>query len=123
MQFSGGLELLFDRVKSQKIFLTHSNSVPSTTITVPASQSTASDLSAVSVPKADTDAPFTIQTVLSYLILHKLRDRPDLFVLDGNVRPGILVLVNDCDWELLDGLDAKLKSGDVVTFISTLHGG
>ena len=38
-------------------------------------------------------------------------------------RAGILVLVNDCDWELLDGLNYALKDGDVVTFISTLHGG
>jgi len=38
-------------------------------------------------------------------------------------RPGILVLVNDCDWELMDGLNYALHDGDVVIFISTLHGG
>ena len=38
-------------------------------------------------------------------------------------RPGILVLVNDCDWELCGKLDAKLDEGDTVVFISTLHGG
>lgn len=38
-------------------------------------------------------------------------------------RPGILVLVNDCDWELMGGLDADVQDGDVVVFISTLHGG
>lgn len=38
-------------------------------------------------------------------------------------RPGILVLINDTDWELEDGLDYQIKAGDVLTFISTLHGG
>eukprot|EP00382_Lankesteria_abbotti_P011121 CAMPEP_0113858026 /NCGR_PEP_ID=MMETSP0372-20130328/10843_1 /TAXON_ID=340204 /ORGANISM="Lankesteria abbotti" /LENGTH=100 /DNA_ID=CAMNT_0000834653 /DNA_START=29 /DNA_END=331 /DNA_ORIENTATION=+ /assembly_acc=CAM_ASM_000359 len=50
---------------------------------------------------------------------------PDLFVTSGSrlPRPGILVLVNDCDWELLGESDAELKEGDKVTFVSTLHGG
>lgn len=38
-------------------------------------------------------------------------------------RPGILVLVNETDWELLGGIDAALNSGDEIVFISTLHGG
>ena len=40
-----------------------------------------------------------------------------------SVRPGILVLINDTDWELEGGLDAECKAGDVVVLISTLHGG
>ncbi|BFZ58767.1 Ubiquitin-related modifier 1 [Savitreella phatthalungensis] len=40
-----------------------------------------------------------------------------------DVRPGILVLVNDDDWELEDGPRWALHDGDVVTFVSTLHGG
>lgn len=38
-------------------------------------------------------------------------------------RPGILVLVNETDWELLGGNDATLNNGDEIVFISTLHGG
>lgn len=38
-------------------------------------------------------------------------------------RPGILVLINDTDWELEGEGDYKLKSGDEIVFISTLHGG
>lgn len=38
-------------------------------------------------------------------------------------RPGVLVLVNDCDWELSGQLDTTLEEKDVVVFISTLHGG
>ena len=39
------------------------------------------------------------------------------------VRPGILVLVNSTDWELLGQLDYILQQNDHVVFISTLHGG
>jgi len=38
-------------------------------------------------------------------------------------RPGILVLINDCDWELEDGLEYVLHDRDTIVFISTLHGG
>lgn len=55
--------------------------------------------------------------------------RADLFLAgcsaDGSplLRPGILVLVNDADWELTGGYATALDDGDVVVFISTLHGG
>jgi hypothetical protein len=43
--------------------------------------------------------------------------------LTSNSRPGILVLINDADWEL-EGEDAYvLQPGDTVLFVSTLHGG
>ena len=38
-------------------------------------------------------------------------------------RPGILVLINDVDWELEDKEKAILNDKDSVFFISTLHGG
>ena len=38
-------------------------------------------------------------------------------------RPGILVLVNDVDWELTGELHTEVADGDSVVFISTLHGG
>ena len=40
-----------------------------------------------------------------------------------SVRPGILVLVNDTDWELLGELDYEIHPKDTISFISTLHGG
>ncbi len=54
---------------------------------------------------------------------HVLKERPELFLAGDTVRPGILVLVNDADWELEGGADCVLEDGDVVAFISTLHGG
>jgi molybdopterin converting factor small subunit len=41
---------------------------------------------------------------------------------NGGVVPGILIMINDVDSEI-EGLNVELKNGDVVTFISTLHGG
>ena len=40
----------------------------------------------------------------------------------GSVVPGILIMLNDTDSEI-EGLDTVLKTGDCVTYISTLHGG
>lgn len=38
-------------------------------------------------------------------------------------RPGILVLINDADWEL-EGEDGyEIREGDNILFVSTLHGG
>ncbi|GMG56122.1 unnamed protein product [Ambrosiozyma monospora] len=39
------------------------------------------------------------------------------------VTPGILVLVNDTDWELEGELEYVLEDGDLISFTSTLHGG
>ncbi|GAM22315.1 hypothetical protein SAMD00019534_054900 [Acytostelium subglobosum LB1] len=61
-------------------------------------------------------------------LVHWMRDnhvkeRPELFVDNGTVRPGILVLINDADWELDGGIDYVVEDGDTISFISTLHGG
>eukprot|EP00921_Rhytidocystis_pertsovi_P005011 GHVQ01008673.1.p1 GENE.GHVQ01008673.1~~GHVQ01008673.1.p1 ORF type:complete len:162 (-),score=44.25 GHVQ01008673.1:467-952(-) len=39
------------------------------------------------------------------------------------VRAGVLVLINDTDWELCGREEGEVKDGDTVAFISTLHGG
>ncbi|KAG9354177.1 hypothetical protein JZ751_012301 [Albula glossodonta] len=52
-----------------------------------------------------------------------LKERPELFVQGDTVRPGILVLINDADWELMGELSYELQDQDNVVFISTLHGG
>eukprot|EP00762_Andalucia_godoyi_P001092 ANDGO_02088.mRNA.1 Ubiquitin-related modifier 1 homolog len=66
----------------------------------------------------------TIRGLVTHLIAHHVRQKPDLFgSATGEVRPGILVLVNDVDWEILGGHDSPLEPSDTVVFISTLHGG
>ncbi|KAH8846015.1 Ubiquitin- modifier 1 [Pyricularia oryzae] len=97
VEFSGGLEMLFaDRRRLQ--------------LTVPKSD--------------DMGKPLTIAALIDHLCQHEMNDgRKDLFVLDGHLRPGILVLINDADWEL-EGEEAyEVQSGDNVLFVSTLHGG
>lgn len=66
--------------------------------------------------------------------------RKALFILEDNVyvnvellveaeadylssRPGILVLINDADWELEGEEKYELQQGDNIVFVSTLHGG
>ncbi|GMM51658.1 ubiquitin-related modifier [Starmerella bacillaris] len=67
----------------------------------------------------------TIQTVIEKLaqICNELRSNVCLFLQDGLVRPGILVLINDADWELLDKEDTVVEDKDTILFNSTLHGG
>ncbi|KAJ3353271.1 hypothetical protein HDU83_006951 [Entophlyctis luteolus] len=112
LQFSGGMELLFDNCKSLK----------------------------VSLPPECA----TMRDVIAFTKTHYLKDRPELFVqgdsvlvpvcpygllltailsAGGGARPGILVLINDADWELEGELEYRVQRGDVIVFISTLHGG
>ncbi|KAG9098868.1 Ubiquitin- modifier 1 [Ceratobasidium sp. 370] len=96
VEFGGGMELLFSNQRSHMINL------PATT---------------------STGDPATIQYLIHYLRDHLLKEREELFIEGASVRPGILVLINDTDWELEGEGACQLKSGDEVVFISTLHGG
>ncbi|NWZ20092.1 URM1 protein, partial [Asarcornis scutulata] len=64
-----------------------------------------------------------IRNLLKWIKTNLLKERPELFMQGESVRPGILVLINDADWELMGELDYKLQDQDNVLFISTLHGG
>lgn len=65
----------------------------------------------------------TMKDLLVWVRANLIKERPEMFMKDDSVRPGVLVLVNDCDWELSGQLDTPLEEKDVVVFISTLHGG
>ncbi|CAL8281424.1 ubiquitin-related modifier 1 [Gadus morhua] len=93
LAFGGGAELLFDGVKEHHV-------------TLP-SQS----------------EPWNMKQLLVWIGQNLLKERPELFVQGDDVRPGILVLINDADWELMGQLDYELQDKDNVVFISTLHGG
>jgi len=97
VEFGGGLELLFGNQRSH-------------TLSVPAF-----------VPS--THRPTDVTYLIRHLRDNLLRERVELFVENDTVRPGILVLVNDTDWELEGEGECVLKEGDEVVFISTLHGG
>ncbi|KAI4486041.1 PREDICTED: ubiquitin-related modifier 1 [Polistes canadensis] len=66
---------------------------------------------------------WTLRNLIYWIKDNLLKDRLDLFMQGDTVRPGILVLVNDTDWELLGQGDYVLQPNDTVLFISTLHGG
>lgn len=64
-----------------------------------------------------------VRHLLMWIRENLLKERPELFIQGESVRPGILVLINDADWELMGELDYTLQNQDNVVFISTLHGG
>ncbi|AQZ14759.1 URM1 (YIL008W) [Zygosaccharomyces parabailii] len=67
----------------------------------------------------------TVRDLIDYIVKNMIHNENDVgvFVENGTVRPGILTLINDTDWELEGGEDYELENGDVVSFTSTLHGG
>jgi ubiquitin related modifier 1 len=70
-----------------------------------------------------SEAAWTMANLIEELRVKHLREKEEMFVQGGSVRPGIIVLVNDTDWELLETTRYQLAAGDQVAFISTLHGG
>ncbi|ERN19419.1 ubiquitin-related modifier 1 homolog 2 [Amborella trichopoda] len=95
IEFGGGLELLFQSVKIHQ----------------------------VDVPTKTKGGQLTMKDLLTWVSDNLLKERPEMFIKGETVRPGILVLINDCDWELCGQLDATLEEKDAIIFISTLHGG
>lgn len=76
--------------------------------------------------RIDVDTPEEVATVgdlIQWIRKTLVRERHDMFVLGGSIRPGVLVLINDVDWELEDTVRYEIVDGDSFAFISTLHGG
>ncbi|KAI4389154.1 hypothetical protein MLD38_001410 [Melastoma candidum] len=95
LEFGGGLELLCDAVKIHDVHVE---------------------------PPVGSEK-MTMRDLLLWVQKNLIKERPEMFIKGDTVRPGVLVLVNDCDWELSGQLDTTLEEKDVVVFISTLHGG
>ncbi|KAH8751722.1 ubiquitin-related modifier 1 [Hyaloscypha sp. PMI_1271] len=97
VEFTGGLEMLFSDERKHRL----------------------------SVPAKDSKgAAVTVGWLVHYLCDEIMKDnRKEMFVLDGHVRPGILVLINDADWELEGEASYALQPNDNILFVSTLHGG
>jgi len=97
VEFTGGLEMLFSNDRKHKI----------------------------QIPARDKDnTPVNVGYLVRHLCDHTMQDkRKELFVLDGSIRPGILVLINDADWELEGEEEYEIVNGDNILFVSTLHGG
>lgn len=76
-------------------------------------------------PQNEENDEVTIKDLIDHLADKMITNEKDMdmFIQEGTVRPGILVLVNDTDWELEDKEECVLEDGDLVSFTSTLHGG
>ncbi|KAF9630452.1 putative ubiquitin-related modifier 1 protein [Lasiodiplodia theobromae] len=97
VEFTGGLEMLFSNQRKHEIAL-------------PA--------------KDENGEPANVAFLVRYLCNNTMKDpRKDLFVLDDTVRPGILVLINEADWELEGEDQYEVQKDDNILFVSTLHGG
>ncbi|KAF2161010.1 hypothetical protein M409DRAFT_28617 [Zasmidium cellare ATCC 36951] len=97
VEFTGGLEMLFSDQRKHKI-------------SIPAEES--------------KGQPATVAFLIQWLCDNLMKDpRKEMFVLDDSVRPGILVLINDADWELEGEDKYEVQAGDNIVFVSTLHGG
>ncbi|KAL2106987.1 hypothetical protein VUR80DRAFT_5832 [Thermomyces stellatus] len=96
VEFTGGLEMLFSDQREHQI----------------------------EIPSVVDEKPVTVGHLIDHLCKHVMKDtRKELFVLDDHIRPGILVLINDADWELEGEESYELQDGDNILFVSTLHGG
>ncbi|KAK2535130.1 Urm1 [Columba livia] len=109
VEFGGGAEFLFDGVKKHQV-------------TLPCQPEPCEYQNLLDNSKERNKAG-DIRNLLKWIKQNLLKERPELFMQGESVRPGILVLINDADWELMGELDYKLQDQDNVLFISTLHGG
>lgn len=67
--------------------------------------------------------PTTLRQLLFKIKEELIRERPEMFLSGSSVRPGVLVVINDTDWELCGKEEYQIQDGDHISFISTLHGG
>lgn len=67
--------------------------------------------------------PTTLRKLLFKIKEELIRERPEMFLSGSSVRPGVLVVINDTDWELCGKEEYQIQDGDHISFISTLHGG
>mmetsp|Transcript_13899 Transcript_13899/g.56027 ORF Transcript_13899/g.56027 Transcript_13899/m.56027 type:complete len:96 (-) Transcript_13899:354-641(-) len=65
----------------------------------------------------------TLGGLIGWIRSNLIKERHELFSQGQKIRPGVLVLINDIDWELEGKETYNLSSGDCISFISTLHGG
>ncbi|KLO15503.1 ubiquitin-like modifier 1 [Schizopora paradoxa] len=121
VDFGGGLEILFDNKRSHVVSLPL-RVAPSSSDTNPTDPISSSTTESAT---ADETRPTDVSALIDHLKDNVLSDRKraGLFAENGTVRPGVLVLINDSDWELEGEGSYVLKDGDNVSFISTLHGG
>ncbi|KAI3718165.1 hypothetical protein L6452_19019 [Arctium lappa] len=81
LEFGGGLELLCDSVK----------------------------IHSVNVDLPSKEKKLTMKHLLAWVRSNLIKEMPEMFMKGDTVRPGLLVLVNDCDCELRGQVDIAWK--------------
>ncbi|CDR47710.1 CYFA0S36e00672g1_1 [Cyberlindnera fabianii] len=97
VEFLGGLDVIFESERYHKVKLN----------------------------EKDDGSPLILRDLIHHISTKMIKDEKDVcvFLENGTIRPGILTLINDADWELEGEEEYELESGDVISFTSTLHGG
>lgn len=77
------------------------------------------------IHQVQIDGGANVKSLITYIADQMITNKNDVevFLEDGTIRPGILTLINDTDWELEGGEEYVLEDRDVISFTSTLHGG
>ncbi|KAK0075673.1 hypothetical protein PV325_004837, partial [Microctonus aethiopoides] len=109
VEFGGGAELLFDKKKRYEVKLQGGekfNMKCEHNLENNLYQSEVSEIEMVSCFESCSSVNSarnkgTLQKLLFWIRDNLLRERRELFLQNDTVRPGILVLINDADWELL----------------------
>ena len=66
----------------------------------------------------------TIKTMKDVIeLLKKTVPKLSQIFTETSVIPGIIVLINYADWELLGYLESEISDGDCISLISSIHGG
>lgn len=96
VEFLGGLDAIFRKQRSHKLSINN-----------------------------DDGSDVTVGSLIDYIVANMLENEndKDVFIENDTIRPGILTLINDTDWELEGEKEYVLEDGDIVSFTSTLHGG
>ncbi|EAR84671.1 transmembrane protein, putative (macronuclear) [Tetrahymena thermophila SB210] len=93
IELSGGLDLCFDGHKTFEVVLENQENIK-------------------------------MGDLITVIAKNYVKKKPEFFVgADNQLRAGILVLINDADWELEGKDEANVENKDRISFISTLHGG
>ncbi|KAH3663428.1 hypothetical protein WICMUC_005954 [Wickerhamomyces mucosus] len=97
VEFLGGLDVIFESQRYHKL----------------------------TVPNNEDESPIILKNLIDYIVNNMISDPKDVevFIENDTIRPGILTLINDTDWELEGEDQYELENGDVISFTSTLHGG
>lgn len=65
----------------------------------------------------------TVRDLLLYIERQHLKHDYKYFSSNGELEGGILCVINNKDWDVLEREDTRLCDTDRVYFISTMHGG